>query len=121
MNCMHAFTGSNKDGKIECYVSMEEQPKTITEDASLSKEEPQKQSNDTVNHPSHYTHGGIECIDAINAAVHDLVGLEAVCTANAIKYLWRWKHKNGIEDIKKAQWYLDKLIAASMEAEHERD
>ena len=65
---------------------------------------------DNVNHPSHYTQGGIECIDAIKAAVIGLVGIEAVCTANVIKYLWRWKFKNGLEDLKKAKWYLDYLI-----------
>lgn len=64
---------------------------------------------DNVNHPSHYTQGGIECIDALKAATAGLEGIEAVCTANAIKYLWRWKHKNGIEDIEKAIWYLERL------------
>lgn len=67
-------------------------------------------SNDTVNHPAHYTQGGIECIDAIEAAVNELSGIEAVCTGNAIKYLWRWKQKNGTEDLKKAIWYINKLI-----------
>lgn len=66
---------------------------------------------DKVNHPSHYTAGKVECIDAIEAAVIGLVGLEAVCTANVIKYLWRWKLKNGAEDLQKAKWYLEKLIA----------
>lgn len=65
---------------------------------------------DNVNHPSHYTQGKVECIDALDAATQGLVGLEAVCTANAIKYLWRWKHKNGTEDLKKAQWYINKLL-----------
>lgn len=64
---------------------------------------------DNVNHPVHYTQGGIECIDALKAATAGLEGIEAVCTANAIKYLWRWKHKNGIEDIDKAIWYLERL------------
>lgn len=68
------------------------------------------ESEDKVNHPSHYTAGGVECIDAIEAAVTGLQGLEAVCTANVIKYVWRWKLKNGAEDLKKARWYLDKLI-----------
>jgi hypothetical protein len=67
--------------------------------------------HDSVNHPSHYTKGGIECIDAIEAATDGLVGYEAVCTAQVIKYIWRWKWKNGIEDLKKARWYLDRLIA----------
>ncbi len=66
---------------------------------------------DNVNHPAHYTQGGIECIDALAAATINLQGLEAVCTANAIKYLWRWKGKNGVEDLKKARWYIDRLIA----------
>lgn len=68
---------------------------------------------DNVNHPSHYTQGGIECIDAIKAATVGLTGIEAVCTGNAIKYLWRWKFKNGIEDLKKTQWYINRLIQES--------
>lgn len=63
-----------------------------------------------VNHPSHYNQGGIECIDAIKSAVQDLEGYEAFCTANAIKYLWRWKRKNGKEDLKKAIWYINYLL-----------
>jgi hypothetical protein len=66
---------------------------------------------DNVNHPAHYTRGGVECIDALAAATVDLVGIEAVCTANAIKYLWRWKVKGGVEDLLKARWYIDHLIA----------
>ncbi|MBW7475936.1 DUF3310 domain-containing protein [Paenibacillus oenotherae] len=66
--------------------------------------------NDNVNQPSHYTAGNVECIDAIEAATTGLEGIEAVCTANVIKYVWRWKRKNGLEDILKARWYLDKLI-----------
>lgn len=65
---------------------------------------------DNVNHPSHYTQGKVECIDAIESATVELTGIQAVCTANAIKYLWRWKQKNGVEDLKKARFYLDKLI-----------
>jgi hypothetical protein len=65
---------------------------------------------DNVNKPEHYRQGEIECIDAIAVAVNGLSGMEAVCTANAIKYLWRWKMKNGKEDLMKAQWYLNKLI-----------
>ena len=65
---------------------------------------------DMVNHPAHYTQGGIECIDALKAATVSKTGIEAVCTANAIKYLWRYEEKNGIEDVKKARWYIDRLI-----------
>ena len=65
---------------------------------------------DNVTHPSHYTQGKVECIDAIEAAVTGLSGMDAVCTAQVIKYMWRWRHKNGIEDLRKARWYLDRLI-----------
>ena len=65
---------------------------------------------DNVNHPKHYTQGGVECIDALAAATINLQGLDAVCTANAIKYLWRWGQKNGVEDLKKARGYIDKLV-----------
>lgn len=65
---------------------------------------------DVVNHPSHYTNGKVECIDALESATVGKTGIEAVCVANVIKYLWRYEDKNGLEDIKKAQWYLNKLI-----------
>lgn len=68
-------------------------------------------ANDIVNHPEHYTYGAIECIDVIKAVTVDLIGIDAVCTAQVVKYIWRWKHKNGVEDLKKARWYLDYLIA----------
>ncbi len=52
----------------------------------------------------------IEAIDAIAAATTNLKGIEAVCTGNAIKYLWRWKKKNGAEDLRKAVWYVNRLL-----------
>lgn len=64
---------------------------------------------DMVNQPPHYNKGDIECIDAIKSACEGLDGFEGYCTGNAIKYLWRWKHKNGVEDLKKAHWYIKKL------------
>ena len=67
-------------------------------------------TKDNVNHPSDYTQAGIECIDAITAAVSGKSGIEAVCVANVIKYLWRYELKNGVEDVKKAQWYLNRLV-----------
>ena len=66
--------------------------------------------SDTVNHPEHYTQGGIECIDAIKAATVGLEGIEAVCTGNAIKYLWRWKRKDGAQDVRKAITYCERLL-----------
>lgn len=67
--------------------------------------------HDPVNHPQHYTSGDIECIDAIKSAVKGLTGNEAYLTGQVIKYIWRWKKKNGKEDLQKADFYLKRLIA----------
>lgn len=66
---------------------------------------------DKVNHPDYYIKGNFETIDIIEAYTADLTGIEAVCTSNVIKYICRWKNKNGLTDLKKAQWYLQKLIS----------
>jgi hypothetical protein len=63
---------------------------------------------DNVNHPPHYNQGGIECIDAIKAATGS--GFIKYCCGNVIKYLWRYDNKGGLEDLKKAAWYLDRAI-----------
>lgn len=76
---------------------------------------PKKKCVDDVNHPSHYNDGKIECIEALESATAGLCGIEAICTANAIKYLWRWKLKNGVQDLEKAKWYIDKLIEKQKE------
>lgn len=73
-----------------------------------------------VNHPAHYNAGGIECIDALEAATIGLEGIEAFCTANAIKYLWRWKRKNGEEDLQKAIWYINRIIDRAGKPPEER-
>ena len=66
---------------------------------------------DNVNHPKHYqSKNGLEVIDVIDAFTEDLSGKEACYTGNVIKYICRWKSKNGLEDLKKAQWYLNRLI-----------
>jgi hypothetical protein len=68
----------------------------------------QKIKNDMVNNPAHYNKAGIECIDAIAAATGE--GFEYYLQGNILKYLWRYRYKNGSEDLKKAQWYLNRLI-----------
>lgn len=68
------------------------------------------QDIDVINHPSHYTKGRIECIDAIDSATVGKTGIEAVAVANVIKYLWRYEEKGGLESVRKAQWYLNRLI-----------
>lgn len=67
-------------------------------------------TKDMVNQPPHYTAGKVECIDALEAASEGLQGLEAHCTCCAIKYLWRWKRKGGAEDLRKARWYINRML-----------
>jgi hypothetical protein len=63
--------------------------------------------SDPIN-PSHYKQGGIECIEAIKAATGE--GFIGYVWGNVLKYLWRWPKKGGVDDLKKARWYLDRLI-----------
>ena len=64
-----------------------------------------------VSHPPHYqSSSGLEVIDVIEAFTDGLNGIEATDTGNVIKYICRWKGKNGLQDLKKAMWYLQHLI-----------
>ena len=65
--------------------------------------------NDPVNKPSHYNTGSIECIEAIEASMSK-EEFKGYLKGNAMKYLWRYRNKNGVEDLKKAQWYHKLLI-----------
>ena len=70
---------------------------------------------DAVNRPAHYQGDGVECIDAIEAAL-GTEGAIAYCRGNALKYIWRaGKKSDAVEDLKKANWYLDRA-AKLMEA-----
>lgn len=70
-----------------------------------------KKKEETVDHPNHYISGKFEAIDVIEEWTKTLKGGVAFCIGNSIKYLARWTKKNGVEDLKKARWYLDKAIA----------
>ena len=77
----------------------------------------EKQKEDMVNHPSHYTQGEIECIEVIkyiNDKLHT-EGYEGYCLGNFIKYIWRCNFKNGWEDIDKAIFYLNELLTEQAE------
>ena len=63
---------------------------------------------DMVNHPPHYNARGRECLDAIRAATSD--GYQYYLQGNIVKYLWRYRYKNGMEDLKKAEFYLKRLM-----------
>ena len=68
--------------------------------------------SDLVNSPAHYASGAIECIDAIEASMTP-EEFQGYCKGNLIKYSWRYRDKGGIQDLGKAKWYLDRLIASS--------
>ena len=70
---------------------------------------------ESVNHPSHYHPDGIEAIDVIED------WKLGFCDGNALKYIARWQHKGGIEDLKKARWYLDRLISYLELPEQDQD
>ena len=66
-------------------------------------------SSDPINHPSHYTQGLVECIDAIQSSM-SFEGFTGYLKGNVLKYLWRYQNKGkALEDLQKAQWYLNKL------------
>lgn len=71
--------------------------------------------------PQHYQRDGMECIDAIEAAVQNLSGAEAYATGSAIKYLWRWKEKGGKDDLNKAKWFIQKMVDALEEIEMQEE
>lgn len=77
-----------------------------------------KEKNDPT-HPSHYAQGGISVWDVIRAYTDGLNGVDAFNAGNAIKYILRWNHKNGIEDLKKAKVYIDELIKSQKEKKNE--
>ncbi len=60
--------------------------------------------------PNHYKKGKVECIDAIESVISNVPSQDAYFVGNILKYIWRYEHKNGVEDLRKAKWYLDRLI-----------
>jgi hypothetical protein len=76
----------------------------------MSLEERQRsKERDNVNKPAHYGQGSIECIEYIKDFLND-DELTGYYRGNVAKYLHRWRYKNGVEDLKKARWYLEALI-----------
>ena len=91
-------------GPEECKGEINKQPTPVT-----PKQIIQDAVEDLVNHPSHYTDGSIECIDAIQAQLTD-EEFRGYLKGNIAKYIWREKHKGGIQSIEKGAWYLNRLI-----------
>ena len=109
-NCKHykkGFCNYHKNGggacmttEMECWELSDDAKADVLHDAELE--------HDAVNSPAHYTSGGIECIDCIKAALgENFIGF---LIGNVFKYCYRYRNKNGLEDLKKAAWYLDRAI-----------
>lgn len=84
---------------------------SITTNTTSAEDNDRAVVHDNVNHPAHYTAGGIECIDCIESMIAPIKNpTYAFLTGQSLKYLARYTMKNGVEDLKKARWYLDRLI-----------
>ena len=77
------------------------------------------ENTDMVNHPPHYNKYGVECIEAIKSATGE--GFEYYLQGNILKYLWRYRYKNGAEDLRKANWYLELMMEVVREKEEKDD
>lgn len=96
--------------RIETPIPVEVDPADVDAASMLKAAIEDYEENDSVNHPAHYTSGKMECIDIVDVMTEDKQGLEAFCTGNIVKYLYRYNKKGGVEDVKKAEWYFKKLI-----------
>ena len=110
-SCAECLIGS-KYGNLICYRDCEKYPNIIERNYDTIFGNAEDTEEDMVNHPSHYTHGGVECIDAITSALSSYEdSVDSWLVGQVIKYLWRAPLKGKYEeDIKKAQFYLNRLI-----------
>ena len=95
--CKHELTGRELSAVTPCVDCQRYFPK--------SEEDYYEPAPDTVNHPAHYTECSLECIDVM-LAVFGRKAVTDFCILNAFKYMWRYEHKNGLEDLQKAERYL---------------
>ena len=108
--------GNYLDDDLKCYECEDCNMKHSTEDAfdigdtiTVTTDTTFDGHYDDVNNPKHYNSSGLECIEAIEAMTEKMSGDIAPHAANVLKYLWRCEYKNGLQDIDKAIWYLNRL------------
>lgn len=122
LDCEHSYEGKYKPYDAKAFLLGRQNKKKPNDDdilkdnSFIGKETTykilNKQSDSDNINPQHYkSSSGLETIEVIDAFTEDLTGSEAVCTANILKYVCRWKKKNGVEDLKKARWYINHLIS----------
>lgn len=100
--CRHYLLPYSKEPCYSCNKRSNWEPRIDLIQASEAQD-------DTVSHPNHYTTGGIETLDFIKAKLTP-EGFEGFLVGNILKYISRYRHKNGVEDLKKARYYLELLI-----------
>jgi len=111
-SCQYFSTATNDCGNLDLCIDNTEYKPTFDSSSAIKngREETIIEVEDMVNHPKHYKKNGMEAIDVIQAFTDGLNGIEATDTGNIIKYVLRWKDKNGVEDLKKIVWYANHLI-----------
>lgn len=113
IDCPYNYNLPDSDCDITCKECWENAVKDIKFkddiEVVLPLEKAPKELIDNVNHPNHYTQGKYEVIDYIEDKLSK-EELQGYCVGNVLKYVSRFKHKNGLEDLKKAEWYLNRLI-----------
>lgn len=106
----YVANGLIKPAFVEAALSEPEATKPV-ESKPAVKQEPLVFTKADATNPTYYHKGKYECIDILEEVLKDTSGIKAFCLGNCIKYLWRHAHKNGVEDLRKAKWYLEKLIS----------
>ena len=112
------FSRDDLEMCLDCYWDRASDPYNPSKNESKPEPQayksfaPEVAPDEMVVKPPHYNQAGIECIDAMKAMTEgaEVSPHEAYCWQNAFKYLWRWPYKHGVQDLRKAQWYLDRLI-----------
>ena len=104
-----AMCGNYLDDDLKCYECGICDGENMTDTITLTTDTTFHGHYDDVNNPKHYNRGGLECIEAIEAMTEKMSGDIAPHAANVLKYLWRCEYKNGLQDIDKAIWYLNRL------------
>jgi len=100
--CLRITEAAQMDGLEKCW-------SFIARHMSNEEDTCSEVTPDNVNHPAHYETGKFECIDVM-VETQGEEAVKAYCLCAAFKYLYRHRRKNGLEDIKKARWYLDKYV-----------
>ena len=113
-----SMCGNYLDDDLKCYECKICDGENMTDTITLTTDTTFHGHYDDVNNPKHYNRGGLECIEAIEAMLthEEFVGY---LRGNSLKYRWRFRYKNGIQDLDKAQWYENKLKEILLKKERE--